>query len=161
MDAEQRKKIEELYLEMYSKMIAYAQVNLEEGESAEEAVQETFRIACQLPDRLLSSPNPQGWLILTLRNTIRNTKKNRATAKRITDQYLLYQCKETAISQDEIDLNVLYENLANEEDFRLLKEYAVEGRSILEMAKDRDITLEACQKRLQRARVKLQNKLKV
>ncbi len=161
MDARQSKKIEALYLEMYGKMIAYSRANLEEGELAEEAVQETFRIACQIPDRLLSSPNPQGWLILTLRNTIRTINRNRITAKRIADQYLLQQCKECAFSEDEIDLNILYENLADEENFRLLKEYAVEGKSILEMAEDRNITLEACRKRLQRARIKLQKKLKV
>lgn len=159
MDTEQRKKIEELYLEMFKKMLAYSRANLDSDELAEEAVQDTFRIACQIPDRLCNSPNPQGWLILTLRNTIRNMKKNMATAKRITDRYLMHQYEECAVSEDVVDLNILYENLANEDDFRLLKEYAVERKSILEIAEDRNITLEACRKRIQRARARLQNKI--
>ena len=52
MTEEQRKLISELYLEMFDKLIVYAHSSLENDALAEEAVQETFRIACQSPEKL-------------------------------------------------------------------------------------------------------------
>ena len=122
MNAEQSKQIEKLYLEMFDKLMVYARSSLDSEALAEEAVQETFRIACQIPERLCDSPNPQGWLVLTLKNTIRNMKSSRATAKRIMETYLLSQLKEASFSEDRINLNIMYENVADMEEFKLLKE---------------------------------------
>ena len=159
MNAEQSKQIEKLYLEMFDKLMAYARSCTENESLAEEAVQETFRIACQIPERLFDSPNPQGWLVLTLKNTIRNMKSSRATAKRIMETYLFSQLKEASVSEDCISLNILYENVADMEEFQLLKEMVVEGRSHEEMAKARGISISACKKRVQRAKEKLQTKI--
>ena len=72
MKAEQKRMIAELYQELYDKLMVYARVNLESESLAEEAVQETFHIACQKPDSVCGSANPQGWLVDTLKNTVRN-----------------------------------------------------------------------------------------
>ena len=61
MDKEQSRFIEQLYMEMYDMLITYARCALQEESLAEEAVQETFRIACQKPESLRESPNPNGW----------------------------------------------------------------------------------------------------
>lgn len=161
MDAVQRKRIEQLYLEMYDKLMAYARSSLESEALAEEAVQETFRIACQKPEALCSSGNPQGWLVLTLKNTIRNMVSTRANAKRIMEKYLMWQFKAASVSEDRIDLGVLYENMADTEEFKLLSEMAIEGKSHEEMAKSRGITVDACKKRVQRAKERLQKKIKI
>lgn len=161
MNAEQKRIIEELYREMYDKLIVYARVNLDSESLAEEAVQETFHTACQKPESVCSSINPQGWLVNTLRNTIRNMKRNRATAKRIVETYMMTQLREFSITEDRINLNVLYENVADTEEFRLLSEMAIEGRSHEEMAKSRGITVSACKKRVQRAKETLQRKIKI
>lgn len=159
MTVEQRKLISDLYLEMFDKLIVYARSSLENDALAEEAVQETFRIACQRPEKLCGSPNPQGWLVLTLKNTIRNMKSNRATAKRIVEKYLVSQIKEISFSEDKLSLEVLYENLADSEEFKLIKEMAVDGRSHLEMAQSRGISVSACKKRVQRAKEVLQKNI--
>lgn len=161
MTAEQKKIIEKLYQEMYDRLMIYARVNLDSESLAEEAVQETFHIACQKPESVCSSVNPQGWLVNTLKNTIRNMKRNRATAKRILETYLMTQLRECSITEDNIDLNVLYGNVADTEAFKLLAEMAIEGRSHEEMARNRGITVSACKKRVQRARETLQKKLKI
>lgn len=161
MDAEQSKQIESLYLEMFDKLMVYARAGLENEALAEEAVQETFHIACLKPEKLCESANPQGWLVLTLRNTVRNMRSSRATAKRIVERYLLTQLKEVSFSDDRIQLNVLYENVADTEEFKLLSELAIEGRSHAEMAQSRGITVSACKKRVQRAKEKLQKKLEI
>lgn len=72
MNAEQNKTIEQLYLELFDQMMVYARSSLQSESQAEEAVQETFRIACMKPDELCASPNPRGWLLNALKCTIQN-----------------------------------------------------------------------------------------
>lgn len=160
MDTAYSKMIEELYLEMFDKLKAYAHSFVESDALAEEAVQETFRIACQKPESVYSSPNPQGWIFNTLKNTIRNIQSNRANTRRLLEMYLSSNAEYTTFSDNRLSIEVTYENVADLEEFQLLKEMAVEGRSHEEMAKTRGITVSACKKRVQRAKEKLQKKLK-
>lgn len=55
-------EIEQLYREMFDSLIAYAACSLRNYSLAEEAVQETFRIACAKQDELFASPNRRGCL---------------------------------------------------------------------------------------------------
>ena len=159
MNSEQSKQITSLYIEMYDKLMMVARQNEESEALAEEAVQETFSIACQKPEECLGCSSPQGWLVLTLRNVIRNSKRKRANAKRLIEQYLMVQFKEASASEDRLDLNVLYGKTADMDEFKLILEMAVEGRSHKEMAEARGITVSACRKRVQRAKEILQRKL--
>lgn len=159
MNAEQNRKIEELYREMFDKMKVYACCSLDNEALAEEAVQETFRIACQKPEQLCGSVNPRGWLVQTLKYTIRNIQRNRETAKRIMEKYLMTQIDAFAFSEDRIDFHILYENVADTEELKLLAEMAIEGRSHLEMANSRGISVSACKKRVQRAKETLRKKI--
>ena len=159
MNEEQKHMIENLYLEMFEKMKIYARCSLENEALAEEAVQETFRIACQKPEQLCQSVNPQGWLVQTLKYTISNIQRSRATAQRIVEKYLTTQFGDLGFSEDSLDLRVLYENVADTEEFKILVEMAVEGRSHLEMAESRGISVDACKKRVQRAKEALRRKI--
>lgn len=161
MDTEQNKQIGELYLEMFDLLMSYARSSLNSESLAEEAVQETFRIACQKPENLCNSPNPQGWLVKTLKNTICNMKRSRATARRIVEKYLMTQLQEASIIEEGINLHILYENLADMEEFKLLSEMAIEGRSHQEMANSRGISVSACKKRVQRAKETLQKRIHI
>ena len=161
MNVEQKKYIGELYQEMFDKLVVYACVNLDSESLAEEAVQETFRIACQKPESLCNSANPQGWVVNTLKHTIQNMKRSRETAKRIVETYMMTQLREFSVTEDRIKLNVLYENVADMEEFKLLSEMAIEGRSHEEMARSRGITISACKKRVQRAKETLQRKIRI
>lgn len=154
MDTAQSELIERLFLEMYDKLVTYARCSLLEEALAEEAVQETFQIACQKPESLQGSPNPYGWLMNTLKNTIRNIKHNRANMARILALYQPVR-GDNNFSKNEIDLPTLYGEITNTEDFIMLKEFAIDGRSHLEMARARGITVYACKKRLQRAKENL------
>ena len=160
MNPEYSEKIEKLYLEMYEKLMAYAGSSFSEESLAEEAVQETFRIACQKPEQLCLSPNPQGWLVNTLKLTIRSIKRNREYARQLLSGYLMERQEEGAYSEDRLRLRLLYENLADTEEFKLIKEMAVDGRSHLEMAQARGISVNACKKRVQRAKEFLKRKIK-
>ncbi len=161
MDAGSRKRIEALYLQMYDMLLAYAWSSFESDTLAEEAVQDTFVIACQKADDVMRSPNPSGWLVNTLKFVIRNTCRSQCTANRIMIQYLSVNPAELASSEDQPSLELLYGNLARSEEFQLLKEMAVDGCSYLEMAEKRGISVQTCRKRLQRAKTHLQKKMKV
>ena len=160
MNSEYSEKIEQLYLEMYDMLITYARCSFEEESLAEEAVQETFQIACQKPDKLCESINPKGWLVNTLKFTIRNMKRGRECARQILSSYLITQNECIAFSEDKLSLQLLYEDISYTEEFKLIKEMAIDGRSHLEMAKARGISVSACKKRVQRAKEILQKKTK-
>lgn len=161
MTEKQYKQIEMLYLEMRDKLMFIALKNEESESLAEEAVQETFRIACQEAEKCCNSPNPQGWLVNTLYNVICNAKRKRANAKRLIEEYLALQIRESYVSEDRLNVEILYQNVAGLEEFKLLSEMAVEGMSHKEMARRRNISVSACKKRVQRAREILQMKMKI
>lgn len=161
MDAAQRNRIEQLYMEMFDMLMAYARSALRNEALAEEAVQETFRIACQKPAQLCESANPQGWLVQTLKYTVRNIQSSQASTQRLIEKYSQKQAEGTAFSGDRPDLHLLYGNIADTEEFKLLTEMVIEGSSHLEMAERRGISVSACKKRVQRAKESLQRKLKI
>lgn len=82
-----RHAIDKLYLQMYARLFEYARSSLANDALAEEAVQDTFAIACQRPEALLNSPNPPGWLVITLKNVISNTLRRQQTAQRVLSGY--------------------------------------------------------------------------
>ena len=160
MNPEYSEIIEQLYIEMYDKLIIYARCSFEEESLAEEAVQETFQIACLKPDKPSESPNPRGWLVNTLKFTIRNMKRSRESARQLLSNYLITQNECIAFSEDKLSLQLMYEDISHTEEYKLIKEMAIDGRSHLEMANARGITVNACKKRVQRAKETLQAKIK-
>lgn len=158
MNEDHNQMIEDLYNEMFQNMISYAKTALPVA-LAEEAVQETFRIACQRAEVLAQSENPKGWLIVTLRNTIRNIRRNQESTRRILAKFLATQISDIGVTEDSIDLEVMYQNIADMEDYKLLKEMVLEGKSHSEMAESRGITVAACKKRVERAKKHLRKKI--
>ena len=159
MTLDQRKRIEEFYLEMYDLLLIYAKKAMDSESLAEEAIQETFRIVCMKPDDLLSSPNPKGWILNTLKFTIQNMKRSRDKANILLSQYLAAHSQSVTFSEDRVSLEITYGNVAQSEEFQLIKEMAVDGKSQLELAQARGISLAACKKRVQRAKEFLRRKL--
>lgn len=157
MEARYSKEIERLYLQMYPMLFEYARSSLANDALAEEAVQDTFIIACQKPESLCKSANPEGWLVKTLKNVVSNTIRSQSIARRILLGYCA-SAGEYSASGERVDLDVLYDDVADTDEFRLLKEMALEGKSYLEMAQARGITVAACRKRMERARKMLKKR---
>lgn len=159
LDKQHSNYIEALYLEMFELLFSYARSSLENDSLAEEAVQETFRIACLKPSELCASPNPKGWLVNTLKNVIRNTIKQRNAGKLILATFASEYSSKQGWSEDQLDLKVVYENISQLEEFHLLEAMAVEGRSHKELAQELGISVDACKKRIQRAKKVLKKKM--
>lgn len=151
---EREKAFEVLYKEMFIKLNIYATNHLNSKSLAEEAVQETFRIAWAKIDKLMSSSNPNGWLMNTLKFVIGNTKRNIMRINKILINDLELDEHTMGSVTDEIDPIILYKEGFSEEEIKLLQKYAVEGKSLLEISKEIGISLAACKKRVQRVKEK-------
>ncbi len=159
MDTRYGNEIEQLYLRMYPLLVAYARSQLDSDALAEEAVQDTFVIACQKHSALAASANPEGWLMNTLKNVISNTMRSQNSAKRILAEYIALHSRDILITNDQISLETQYGSLAHLEEFQLLKEMAVDGNSYQQMAQERNISLATCRKRVERAKNLLRKKI--
>ncbi len=159
MNARYRKKIDRLYVQMYPMLFEYARSSLSNDALAEEAVQDTFIIACQKAELLYSSPKPEGWLVNTLKYVLSNTIRSQNIAKRILQDYFSSIANDASASIDRVGLELLYDDVADLDEFKLLKEMALDGRSCLEMAEQRGISVAACRKRIERAKKVLREKI--
>ena len=88
MNAAYSQEIERLYLQMYDKLFSYAKSSLRSDSLAEEAVQETFGIACSKPEALCASENPEGWLVKTLKYVLSNMARSRKTVNQLLTDYI-------------------------------------------------------------------------
>ncbi len=152
--------LEQMYREMYPTLYAYALRILKDHALAEEAIQDTFCIACAKREQALSNPKPRGWLMLTLKHVMQNMLRSQRKLQRLL--FLAAGEEQPTMEAPELlDVDVLFSDLSDSEDFRLLKRIALEQCTIVELAQDLGISVEACKKRVQRARKRLQKKLKV
>ena len=154
-----KETVVKLYNEMYTALHAYARRVLEDSALAEEAIQDAFCIACARRDQFLTSPNPQGWIMLTLKHVMQNTL--RAQAKLRALLALDAGAEQTSGEPELMSVDLLFCDVSDSEDFRLLKQIALERCTILELSEELGVSVEACKKRVQRARKRLQKKLKV
>jgi len=161
MKAQYKLEIERLYLQLYPLLFEYARSSLSSDSLAEEAVQDTFRIACQKPEAMINSPNPEGWIMNTLKNVLKNTIRNQNISRRILLDYFASNINDITVTNDRVGLEILYEDVADLEEFKMVKAMALEGKSYLEMSQELGISMAACRKRMQRARETLRKKIKL
>ena len=152
--------VKELYIEMYHSLLAYAQIALGDYHLAEEAVQDTFRIACAKINSLTSSKNPNGWIVKTHVYVIKNMSRSRARLNNVVIESLSQNFTDMYGKEDDIAIETMYSDLIGSDDFKLIKSIVLDNRTILEMSKALGISVDACKKRLQRAKKKLQKILK-
>ena len=161
MTTKQETTIKYLYIELYDRLFAYARSALDNNAIAEEAVHEAFQIACSKPQQLCTSPNPRGWMVQTLKYVISNMRRRQATANRIYNACTGFQDSDLDATQSAVDVSLLYENISHTEEFILIRKMALDGKSIPDLAEEYNISISACNKRVQRAKKILQKKLKI
>lgn len=148
-------QLEQLYREMYAWLFGYANAMLSDVSRAEEAVQETFRIACDKLPLLLESQNPKGWLVNTLKGVLRNFSRKDARESRVFVP-LPEGCDWE--QPEELPPELLYQDLAGTKEYELLKLLSEVG-SARELANRLEISEAACKKRIQRSRSYLRKRI--
>lgn len=165
LDKRQDDFVSKLYRDMYCQMMAYAKSALTDEALAEEAVQDTFRIACIKIEDLMGSENPQGWIMLTLKNVIRNTRRGQASLNHLVAATLSMEDEafiESKIADAEVskriedaEIDILYSDLLTPDEYKLLKLIALHKYTMMEAAAEFAIPIETCKKRVQRTKEKL------
>jgi RNA polymerase sigma-70 factor (ECF subfamily) len=158
-DEQTRKFIDELYLDMFGKLYSYAMTVLRDESMAEEAVQETFRVVCIKPRELMESRNPRGYLVVTLKNVIRNMRAAKARYARYIVDAESVDVENIEGGKNEEFYEDFYINIVGIEDYKLLKRMAIDGYTVGEIAQELGITAGACYKRIERAKKKLKKYL--
>lgn len=150
MNGQQKQWIANLYREMYDHLLQYANGILKDPLQAEEAIQETFRIACDKYTLLMGSENPRGWVMNTLKGVLQNQqRRNRKQSN------LFVQMEDSELlrdgAPDTVALDVLYGDMADSQEFQLLVAVS-EGETVKEIAQRMGISEDSCKKRVQRSR---------
>ncbi len=144
---------------MYDMLFTYAKCLLGNASLAEEAIQETFRIACSKPEALMESQNPKGWITNTMKNVARNTKRTYANLTKLVarslsaDEYIATMGKTNDYSDAE------FSDLISPDEYTLIKRVVLQKNSIKDAAHELGISVEACKKRIQRIKAKLRKAL--
>lgn len=155
MNDVERKFVEILYHDMYTKLLIRAKVSLKDDSLAEVAVQDTFRVVCENVSKLMVHPNPNGFVVITLKNIVKQILTTHTRDTAIIEKITEYIGPNAEVYNLDVDINLLYANLSENEDFILINQYITEQYTILEFAQKLGISVDACAKRLQRARTRL------
>ena len=159
MKPEEKELIDRLYFEMYDSLVGYANSYLNDQHRAEELTQEVFVSAVQKPEALLSCPNPKGWLYKAMWNMVQNNSRVTLRQMKLIADYLSVNGAEVTVFVDQPDLKLKYGSLAETEEFKLIYDMAVLGKTHEEMAAERNISVNTCKKRAERAKKFLRRKL--
>lgn len=128
-------------------------------EIAEDYVQETFLIAIKRIDDIKTCRKPRAYLTKILKNVIgynlRQTHSALRLLKKIQDQNA--DSPLTGTHVEELDPETLYRGAVSAEELRLLIQFYQEGKTSKEIAEASGIGIEACKKRILRAREHLRH----
>ena len=165
LNKEQDEFVTQLYKAMYSQLTAYARSALQDKSLAEEAVQDTFRIACAKIDEFMSKDNPKGWLFVILKNVIRNINRELANLNKLfvatltVDEKAFLEtvatCEDKTKRIEDTEVDILYSDLLAPDEYKLLKLIVLKHYSMYEAAAEFNISVETCKKRVQRTKAKL------
>jgi len=153
--SEENDILKDLYIRNYAKMKLVAKKSLSNLEQAEDVVQDTFLVAQEKIEDLITSPKPEGWLMQTLRNIIGDFYRRQ---KRLLNIYTSID-NEQIPSKIKVNLHLEYEGTIDKEDFNLLIWVYCDGLKYDEVAKKLGISLSACKKRIQRAKLNFKKAL--
>lgn len=156
MFAKEDSFIEELYRLEYNKLLGYAQRRLNNMELSQDLVQDVFHEAVRHKERLYVHPNPQGWLVQTLKNKILANERERTQYTKLFVSS--EEIKELAAPNDSAyEVLEAIRRVLSEDELSLFKRIVLHGESYLEISNELGITVWACQKRVSRIKEKLRD----
>ena len=161
LGSEEQAFFQELYQKHYKALFSYA-FHLGVGrEAAEDYVQDAFLTALRHVDDVKSSPNPRGYLQQVLKNGIGYQLRCMRYAvnlrKKLQERELPPVADEPC--GDPLPPETLFRGAVSDEELRLLIRFYLEGWSQKELAGELGISLNACKKRIQRAKERLRRAL--
>lgn len=147
---------EEFYREHFEGLVVYAKAITKNPHMAQDVVQDAFHIALR-PEKMeefVNSPNPVGWMRVTVKNVARNAIR----AQQRQSRWLISvdEIDTLAASEDDYDPEdeeaVLkgYSEFLSENEMYLLRRLALDKATYKELANEYGISMWACYKRVNR-----------
>lgn len=154
MSGQERHLLIEKWYQQYSKYLILYASQFVDYHSAEEVMQETFRVAWEtIPEAEIEYP--KAWLRKIAKNVIKNRVRERERWKGLLSNVDEVPVEALGKSEDPVNVELEYAGLIDWQDLHLLKLLAVDGYTYPEAARALDSTAEACRKRVKRAERKL------
>lgn len=158
LNKEQQIFIETLFKDMHLQLMVCAQNAFRNQSLAEEAVQDTFQLACIKIMDITTSPNPSGWLVKALRFVILNKKKKLANHNALfVSTSALNENMASPQNTISVEIEATCTEILGKEDYRLVKQVTLKETTIREAALEFGLSEEACSKRVQRGKKKLKH----
>lgn len=154
VDQDKLNFLEKIYMEEVPNMLRYAEILLSSYPLAEDAVQNTFKIALEKIDDVINSPKPVGWIKNTLKNEIRQKYREQKKWQKYIFDYELNMIP----VNDELSAETAFWGL-DETAIYLLKKIYVEGIPYQELAEELNISVSALKMRIKRSKDKLKKEL--
>ena len=142
--------LDKLILDNHDTLLGFACHFLNNPETAEDAVQDTYLVAQIRFDDMMTSPNPAGWLMNTLKNIIGDIYERR---KRMRELFVPLD-ENHATTGFPSNPRLEYEGIVGGKDLDLLLWVYCDELSYQEAADRLGINLSACKKRIQRAKIR-------
>ena len=160
MKENQERFFTQLYLEQFDFLYHLACSLLHDDHFGYDLVQDTFQVALLKIDELMEHPNPTGWLVLTMRNKVAHINRDRKLLLELNEAIIANTNDCLVFEEQESDWKERWLTVLSEKEISLFQRYYGDGYSIEIVAQENDISVDACYKRLQRARKKLRNLIK-
>lgn len=167
MRPEESEFLEGLYRGNLNKLLLYAQVHLTDRSKAMDVVQDTFHEAARSIGPLTVHPNPEGWLMQTLKNKLREYNRSHAADQRMClslDAELPPVVGRRDEGLDRLDAGEepaidRVRQILTPEELYLFERLVLDDASHLELARELGVTVWACQKRFGRIKQKLRKNM--
>lgn len=163
MDPSSRKMFEAIYKKYYNQLVAHAYRYLHDWPLSNEAAQEAFLVAWRRFEVFQASENKIGWLKVTTKNIALNMMMKIIREKQlfISICEVSHNVATNSISmQFPLSIDLIFQNIITDEEIYLLKRIVLDKATYLDLSKELNISVWACQKRMQRLLKKLKSYLK-
>lgn len=156
--------LSDLFHQYFQRLYLYANAIVQNPAEAQDLVQDTFHVAVGRIDVLIAHENPGGWLFQTLKHKIQENERKK-------QQYLAHilpllpsivealpdpnRLEDEVLRRCDVSLTDRLKAALTPEEWNLLNQFFLEGKSHKQLADALGISIWASQKRIERIRKKL------
>lgn len=161
MTEDEKVFVEDLFQKYYAQLIKYAITIVGNIAVAEDLVQDTFYEAMneQGIQKIGESNNQIGWLILTLKNKIKNYQKRLCNTEYLGEEEKLLEKGKKEEQFTMIEWDMLLKRILTDHELMLFHMYFIEKHSVKEMAKIEGISENAFKVKMNRIRSKVKKEV--
>lgn len=155
MDSRQDHFFTKLYIEHFDFLYSLACSLLHDDHFGYDLVQDTFQVALLRIDELMEHTNPTGWLVQTMKYKLAHILRDQKLLIELREEISAYPNERHAFEECENNWKERWEKVLSKVEISMLQRYYGEGYPIHIVAQEYGISVDACYKRLQRAKEKL------